>query len=108
VDLSQFMPPGLGGSHARAVWSDGAVTYVVGSGLDCASGHRHAVMWVGPNATSACRWDCNADGALTVADFGCFQSRFILGDWAADCNRDCRLTTQDFGCFQAGFVDGCR
>ena len=23
--------------------------------------------------------DCNADGALTVADFGCFQTKFVVG-----------------------------
>ena len=23
--------------------------------------------------------DCNADGTLTVADFGCFQTKFVVG-----------------------------
>ena len=54
-----------------------------------------------------CRADCNADGSLTVADFGCFQTRFVAGDPYADCNADGRLTVQDFGCFQTAFVAGC-
>jgi hypothetical protein len=55
----------------------------------------------------SCYPDCNADGALTVADFGCFQTRFVAGDPYADCNNDSTLTVQDFGCFQSRFVAGC-
>ena len=55
-----------------------------------------------------CYPDCNADGALTVADFGCFQTRFVANDPYADCNADGGLTVQDFGCFQTQFVGGCR
>ncbi len=51
--------------------------------------------------------DCNADGALTVADFGCFQTAFVAGDLYADCNRDSQFTIADFGCFQTAFVAGC-
>lgn len=51
--------------------------------------------------------DCNVDGALTVADFGCFQTRFMLGDSYADCNADGALTVSDFGCFQTAFAAGC-
>ncbi len=54
-----------------------------------------------------CYPDCNADGSLTVADFGCFQARFVLGDLYADCNEDAQLTVADFGCFQTKFVAGC-
>ena len=54
-----------------------------------------------------CYADCNADGALTVADFGCFQTTFVLGDPYADCNADGQLTVADFGCFQTKFVAGC-
>jgi hypothetical protein len=54
-----------------------------------------------------CYADCNADGALTVADFGCFQTRFVVGDPYADCNADGTLTVADFGCFQTKFVVGC-
>jgi hypothetical protein len=54
-----------------------------------------------------CYADCNADGVLTVQDFGCFQTRFITADLYADCNADGLLTVQDFGCFQTRFVTGC-
>ncbi|MFM9995165.1 MAG: hypothetical protein ACKVU4_05125 [Phycisphaerales bacterium] len=55
----------------------------------------------------ACFPDCNADGSLTVADFGCFQTRYVLGHAYADCNADGALSVADFGCFQTRFVLGC-
>lgn len=51
--------------------------------------------------------DCNTDGARTVADFGCFQSAFVLSDFYADCNHDDQLTVADFGCFQTAYVVSC-
>jgi hypothetical protein len=57
--------------------------------------------------TSGCEADCSADGTLTVADFGCFQTRFVVGDPYADCNASGGLTVADFGCFQTKFVGGC-
>ena len=54
-----------------------------------------------------CYPDCNGDGALTVADFGCFQTRFVAADPYADCNGDGVRTVADFGCFQTAFVAGC-
>ncbi len=59
-----------------------------------------------------CYADCNADGRLTIADLGCFQTQFILGADAdgnayADCNRDGRLNVADFGCFQTALLRGC-
>ena len=56
---------------------------------------------------STCYPDCNEDGALTVADFGCFQTAFVAGNTYADCNGDGQLTVPDFGCFQTKFVAGC-
>jgi hypothetical protein len=44
---------------------------------------------------------------LTIADFGCFQSRFAEGHPYADCNQSGGLTIADFGCFQAAFAGGC-
>ncbi len=57
--------------------------------------------------TDWCYTDCNTDGALTVADFGCFQTKFVGGSPYADCNADGVLTVADFGCFQTQFVSGC-
>ncbi len=54
-----------------------------------------------------CYADCNGAGGLTVADFGCFQTKFVAGDPYADCNGDGNLTVADFGCFQTKFVAGC-
>ena len=47
------------------------------------------------------------NGSMTVADFGCFQSRFVLGDPYADCTGDGVLAVNDFGCFQSSFAAGC-
>ena len=54
-----------------------------------------------------CYPDCNGDGALTVSDFGCFQTKFVAADPYADCNGDGVRTVADFGCFQTKFVQGC-
>ena len=51
--------------------------------------------------------DFNRDGRLTVADFGAFQTAFVLGDPRADFNGDGALTVADFGAFQTAFVAGC-
>ena len=62
---------------------------------------------VSTSCPAPCYADCNADGALTVADFGCFQTAFVAGNLYADCNGDGLLTVPDFGCFQTRFVAGC-
>ncbi len=54
-----------------------------------------------------CYPDCTTDAQLTVADFGCFQTKFVAGDPYADCNGVGGLTIADFGCFQTKFVEGC-
>ncbi len=55
----------------------------------------------------ACYADCNESGTLTVADFTCYQTRFVAGDPYADCNASGTLTVADFTCFQTQFVAGC-
>ncbi len=57
--------------------------------------------------TIICYPDCDASGALTIADFGCFQSKFVAQDPYADCNQGGTFTIADFGCFQGKFVAGC-
>ncbi|MCC6660825.1 MAG: hypothetical protein IT437_08060 [Phycisphaerales bacterium] len=54
-----------------------------------------------------CYPDCNADSALNLADFGCFQTKFALGDGYADCNGDGARNLADFGCFTTKFALGC-
>ena len=62
------------------------------------------LAWMGG---AACYPDCNGDGALNLGDFGCFQTKFALGDPYADCNGDGNLNLGDFGCFQTKFALGC-
>ncbi len=59
------------------------------------------------NVTLICQPDCNADGTLNLADFGCFQTRFATQHPYADCNGDAVLNLADFGCFQTLFAIGC-
>ncbi|MFM9995599.1 MAG: PEP-CTERM sorting domain-containing protein [Phycisphaerales bacterium] len=89
--------------RATGVSADG--TRIVGYGDDPA-GHGQAWLAIIPRSAS-CYPDCNGSGALTVADFGCFQGKFVLGDLYADCNAGGTLTVADFGCFQGKYVLGC-
>ncbi len=61
----------------------------------------------GSGGPPACYPDCNGVGGLTIADFGCFQTKFVAGDPYADCNGVGGLTIADFACFQTKFVAGC-
>jgi len=54
-----------------------------------------------------CYPDCNADHALNVNDFICFQAAFAAANMAADCNHDTNLNVNDFICFQGAFAAGC-
>ncbi len=54
-----------------------------------------------------CYPDCNGDGLVNLADFGCFQTSFAIGFAYADCNNDTILNLADFGCFQTKFALGC-
>ncbi|MFM9994539.1 MAG: SdiA-regulated domain-containing protein [Phycisphaerales bacterium] len=92
--LSQFSFAGISG-NAEGVTIDGdGVVYV------CDETPRVYVL-------EDCYPDCNADGGLTVADFGCFQGRYVLGDAYADCTGDTSFSVADFGCYQGKFVLGC-
>ncbi len=55
-----------------------------------------------------CYPDCDNSRDLTVADFACFQTRFVLRDAYADCNQSGTLTVADFTCFQTRLIQGCR
>ncbi len=54
-----------------------------------------------------CYPDCDADGALSIDDFICFQTFFSLNDPYADCDADTFLSIDDFICFQTFFAIGC-
>ncbi len=61
-----------------------------------------------PMPDNPCYADCNGDGLLNLADFGCFQTNFATGNPYADCNGDGQLNLADFGCFQTNFAIGCQ
>jgi hypothetical protein len=61
----------------------------------------------GATLVVTCYPDCNADGVLNLADFGCFQTRFATAHPYADCNGDGVRNLADFGCFQTKFALGC-
>jgi hypothetical protein len=67
----------------------------------------NVVLSYGSRTDYACYPDCNCDGALTVADFGCFQTAFVAQSAYGDCNGDGVRTVADFGCFQTRFVASC-
>ncbi len=69
------------------------------------NGAYTGIVFVG--GAPPCYPDCNAVGGLTIADFACFQTRFVAGDPYADCNGVGGLTIADFACFQTAFVQGC-
>jgi hypothetical protein len=106
VDLHDLLPSGVGewstsGAHAMVI--ENGTVKVFGFAYDDGwIGGTRAVMWSLP-----CYADCSGDGTLTVADFGCFQTRFVAANAYADCNADGVLTVADFGCFQTKFVAGC-
>jgi hypothetical protein len=81
---------------------------IVGGGFASAGGSPadRIGRWGCP-PVAPCYPDCNADRSLTIADFGCFQAKFVTGDPYADCNASGSLTIADFGCFQAKFAAGC-
>ncbi len=92
--------PGL----VKALIAHGPSLFIAGS-FGAAGGVRsdHVAEW----RSCSCYADCNGSGAMTVADFGCFQTKFVAADPWADCNADSALSIADFGCFQTKFVAGC-
>ena len=54
-----------------------------------------------------CAPDCNADGALDILDFVCFQAEWMNMTPAGDCDGDGQYNILDFVCYQALFTKGC-
>ncbi|MFM9996370.1 MAG: hypothetical protein ACKVU4_11290 [Phycisphaerales bacterium] len=101
---------GLGGSFpwtfALADFDDGTgPALYVGGTFETTGGvpARNIGRW----GCTPCYPDCNNSGTLTVADFGCFQGKYVLSDLYADCNASGTLTVADFGCYQGKYVLGC-
>ena len=108
--------PGMGPSGGFCVWDDGrGESLFISEGFQTAGGGwaNGLVQYVGCK-TGNCYADCNRDGALTVADFACFQDKFASRDPYANCNLDLNpgsltdgLNLADFGCFITKFALGC-
>ena len=108
-DVSWSTRDGGGGTSSGGGWSLSATVAQVdaGPGAGMSGGGWSLVGGFWPGMARPCFADCNKDGTLTVADFGCFQTKFAVGAPYADCNADGTLTVADFGCFQSKFVAGC-
>ncbi len=91
----------------------GAIGYSLGDAyllvvqINVSFGEGQPTQWAQEHLMLPCYPDCNGDTVLTVADFGCFQTRFVAGNLYADCTGEGLLTVADFGCFQTAFVAGC-
>ena len=109
VDLHAFLPSGFTQSHARGIWHDAGVTYVVGYGYNSTTARDEALMWVAPTCYPNC------DGSTTppilnVNDFICFLSSFAAGTTYANCDHSTTapvLNVLDFTCFLNAFAAGC-
>jgi probable HAF family extracellular repeat protein len=96
--------PGFLLSNATGVSADGTV--VAGWGLVLA-GSQPTRGWVLSGLPTPCYADCNSDTRVDLSDFGCFQTRFALGQPYGDCNEDGVRDLADFGCFMTKFAAGC-
>ncbi len=106
-DLNVYLPAlgaNLAGAKlmmAEGLSADGRT--IAGSGLMSTPGGEALQPWI----ADICYPDCDGNTQLTVADFVCFQTRFVAVHPYADCNADGALTVADFSCFQTAFVAGC-
>ncbi len=124
-DYGPLTPPHISAKDPDTVWS-GTFTALGGPVNLSTTGLTHTGVFFGTPSPSVapydsvgagasifnqfflgCYPDCDSSGALTIADFGCFQSKFATGAPYADCNQNCTLTIADFTCFQGKFVQGC-
>jgi hypothetical protein len=65
----------------------------------------HIARWA--CSALACKADCDQSGTLSIDDFICFQTLYVLLDPPADCDANGQLNIDDFVCFQTHFALGC-
>ncbi len=111
---SQFMPPESTPVHWKVIHPVSGAVLQSGGVFAEAEGVVAVTGVVVPRdpdrvvlTLKVCYADCNGDTLLNLADFGCFQTKFVLGSIYADCNGDGLLNLADFGCFQTKFAVGC-
>jgi len=89
-------------TNANGVSADGLS--IVGAGLNPDGVFEAFLVKLAP----ACPADVNADGEVNELDFAAFQAAFLQGDaGTADCDANEALTVLDFVCFQANVQIGC-
>ncbi len=101
--ITPWSQQGAAGPLAAGTYTVFATYYLNGS----PSTNRVQMGQFTVSASCGCYPDCNGDGLLNIADFGCFQTKFATGNMYADCNGDSLLNIADFGCFQTKFALGC-
>ncbi len=92
---------------AAGLWHDGRRPALFVGGSFGGAGGVSTLGFAAWRGCPVCEADCDRNGSLNGADFGCFQTKFMNQDPSADCNQDSALTVNDFGCFQARFAAGC-
>ncbi len=99
----------LGNGQYRVVLTAGSTPGVDRLRVTVDDGQRPVSLMPDPMLTldNPCYPDCNNSTTLTIADFPCFQAKFIMQDPYADCDGNTQFTIADFVCFQAAFVAGC-
>ncbi|MFM9997125.1 MAG: trypsin-like serine peptidase [Phycisphaerales bacterium] len=95
------------GIHTHGGCTSAAGTFNNGTAIQHPGLQNFLANPLGVCIPPVCYADCNGSGNLTVADFGCFQGRYVLGNMYADCDAGGSLTVADFGCFQGKYVVGC-
>ncbi len=100
--------PDSSADYARALTIDARGDLIVG-GLFGQAGEiisPHLARYGCP-PPPLCVADCDASGALSIDDFICFQTVFVLGEAKADCDGNGSLSIDDYVCYQAHFAMGC-
>jgi hypothetical protein len=88
--------PTHNGGFAAAIYGGSQGAELLVGGVLAGSGGvqvQNLARWAPREAV--CWGDCTGEGTLSINDFVCFQTKFILGDGGADCDGDHQLTVDD-------------
>ena len=109
VDLSAFLPGSWSSSYAQGVWSNGATTYVVGSGFNNDTGRDEALLWIFTPDQVDCPGDTNGDGIVNFTDLNAVLASFgESGEGiAGDVNGDGLVNFADLNAVLANFGVKC-
>jgi hypothetical protein len=91
---SEFIPESVAISAVISINNKSTICPILGKNVDCPLFDY-----------SGCA-DCNGDGILNLADFGCFQTLFSQNASGADFNKDGQINVLDFLAFTSSFNEG--